>query len=99
MYASAATTITLERSGTAPTATAGTVVSMNPKLVSSTNCTAWTASNVGTGTVINTYDLSGGFISLDGSQFQLPSQLEDNITLRSNSVTATVVLQIVWRKL
>lgn len=99
MYASSATVITLERSGTAPTATAGTVVSLNPKLVSTTNCTAWTGSNVGTGTVINTYDLNGNFVSLNGNLFQLSANTEDNITLRSSSVTATVVLQIVWQKI
>lgn len=101
MYCSVACTVTVERSGTAATTTANTIVNVNPSngAAATTTCTAYNASNVGTGTVINVYNIAaGGYLSLDGSTFQLPAGILDNVSMRTSSITGNVVLQAVWRE-
>lgn len=100
LYCSVACTVSLERGGTVPTATAGTVNSMNTKITgATTNVTVWTGSTSTGGVVENTYDLNASFISLDASLFQFSANTEDNVTLRSSSVTGVVALQLVWQKI
>lgn len=101
-YCSSDCTITLERSGTAATTTSNTIVNLNPNNTFSqgTSAQAFNTSNVGVGTVINTYNLTGGsFISIDLTYFQLSSGLADNLTLRGNSITGTQTLQLTWKEL
>lgn len=48
---------------------------------------------------MNTYALgAGGWASLDLSNFILPGGVADNLTLRTNSITGTVQLQLTWRE-
>lgn len=101
-YCSVDCTVTLERSGTVATGTTNTIVNLNPNNVFMQGVTsqAYNASNVGVGTIINTYNITGGsFISIDLSYFQLPGGVSDNLTLRGNSITGTETLQLTWKEL
>jgi hypothetical protein len=99
LYCSVACTVTLERNGTAASSTANTIVNDNPAntFAQTTTASAFNTSNVGTGTVVNVYQIgAGGFLSLDLSNFILPAGVADNLTLRSNSITGTVQFQLTW---
>lgn len=101
-YCSADCTISLERSGTAATTTANTIVNLNPTNVfaQTTTAVAYNTSNVGVGSVINIYNIPGGsFVSIDLSLFQLPGGVADNLTLRSSSISGTVTVQLTWQEL
>lgn len=102
IYCSVACSVTLERGGTNATATPLTVTNDNPLngAASVSTCTAYSASNSTSGTVINTYNLTaGGFLSIDASIFQLSAGILDNITFRTSAITGNVVIQAVWREL
>lgn len=102
MYCSVACTVTLERGGSAASTVANTISNVNAANVFAltTTCNAYNTSNVGTGTVINVYNIAaGGYLSLDTSNlFQLPAGILDNVTLRTNAITGNVVLQMIWRE-
>lgn len=90
---SVACSFTLERNGTAATATALTVNNVNPgETLPST--TAWSGSNVGTGTILASYNCPSSCsiaIDLTGVVFaQGGSTTATNLTLRSSSITGTV---------
>ncbi len=92
---SVACTITLERDGTAATTTALTPAPLNPESGPST-AVAFSASNVGSGTVLAQYTIpAGGQIAVNLAGKQLYSGVE-NLTLRSSSITGTVTLNIQW---
>lgn len=98
-YCSVACTITLERNGTVATTTANTINNVNPAIAnaSTSTSTAYNTSNVGTGTVLNTYQLAAGsWVSIDLSDIVLPASIADNITLRTNSISGTVQLMFLW---
>lgn len=102
MYCSVACTITLERSGTAATSTAHTIVNLNPNNLNkrATNSQTYHTSNVGVGTVINTYHIpAGGILTIDLVNFQLNSRIADNLSLRSSAVSGDVALGLVWQEL
>lgn len=89
---SAACTVTLERNGAPATTTSLPVKNVNPN-EGVASAVAFSASNVGVGTVIGTYALSaGGNITIDISNinFQQGSNQFSNLTIRTNSITATV---------
>lgn len=101
MYCSVSCTITLERSGTAATSTAATIVNLNPASTNkkATTAQAYRTSNVGTGTVIWTYQLPAtGVLTIDLQEFQINSSTADNFTLRSNAVTGDVALGLTWQE-
>jgi hypothetical protein len=91
VYCSAACQITIERDGTAATATAATVVpirTVTPVAVT----TAFVASNVGTGTVLGTYNIpAGGPQTFDLSRAGLYGDgTSKNLTVRIASMTGTI---------
>lgn len=90
-------TFTLERDGTAASTTAGTVTQINPSNAAST-MNVYSASNVGTGTVMGTYSVQAGVpFSLDLSpQILWKQQTGRNLTVRTSSVTASVQLVVLW---
>lgn len=99
IYCSVACTVALERSGTAATSTTNAIVNNNPNntFAQTTTATAYSTSNVGAGSVVNTYQVAAGaFQSIDLTNFILPSGIADNLTLRTNSITGTVQLQLQW---
>lgn len=102
IYCSAVCTVTLEHGGTVASSTANTIVNLNPNNshAATTTSQAYYSSNVGTGTVINIYNLpAGSFASIDLNNFILPGGILDNLTLRTNAITASVQLQLTWLEL
>lgn len=92
---SAACTVSLERDGTAATATAATIVQLNGEYAAST-ANAYSASNVGSGTVLAQYSLTaGGQIAINLAGKQLYSGTE-NLTIRTSAITGTVNTNIQW---
>lgn len=89
---SSACSFTLERNGTAASSTSLAVRNVNPgETVAAT--TAFSASNVGTGTVLGAYNCPNSCsvsIDLTGIVFSQVNGTGANLTLRSNSITATV---------
>lgn len=89
-----AITFTLERNGTAATATSATINNINPNEIATT-MTGYTASNVGSGTVLGTYAVpAGGSVALDLSfiSFLTNAGTGTNLTLRTSSATGTIHL-------
>lgn len=104
LYSTVAATITLERSGTAATSTAQTISNLNPNnpLVNVTTSQAFNTSNVGVGTVMGVYQFNATTISpqiIDLSAYQLPAGVADNLTFRTNSITGTVQIMVVWQEM
>jgi hypothetical protein len=92
---SVACTATLERDGTAAT---GTTLASTALLKSSpaATTTAWSSSNVGTGTVLSNYSIAAGAtLPVDLSSKWLASAGE-NVTIRTNSITGTVYITFMW---
>jgi hypothetical protein len=91
---SVACTMTLETNGTAATTTAGTVSAVNPNQSTqpAAAVTAFTSSNVGTGTVLSKYNCASACAyTIDLSSIQwFGGGTAVNLTLRSNSITGTV---------
>lgn len=101
MYCSAACTINIEGDGAAATSTSLTssIYNINPKVPSAkvSSAQAYSSSNVGSGNVLNQIQLSaGGSISIDLSDFLLPSGIATNLSFRTNSITATVTIGVSW---
>lgn len=74
VYCSSASTATLSRDGTAPTATEGTPITLNgsDSTVSAADIRVYTASNVGAGTTLKTYTIAAGEEkNIDLTQFGL----------------------------
>lgn len=95
VYCSAACDVTLERNGTAATATATTPVSVNSS-VPAAKSTAFYSSDVGTGSTIGTYSLpASGSQVLDLSAVYLyGSGTSKNVTVRTSAITGTVKIVI-----
>jgi hypothetical protein len=92
---SVACDITLERDGTAATATALTPVALH-RLMPATTVNAYRSSNVAVGTVLATYSITaGGLLALDLSDKFLFGAGE-NLTIRTSSITGTVQITIQW---
>lgn len=90
---SVACSFTLERNGTAASSTTLAVRNVNPGETTAST-TAWSASNVGTGTVIGGYNCTAACsVSIDLTGIAFPqggSTTATNLTLRSSSITGTV---------
>jgi len=92
---SVACNITLERDGTAATATALTVVALNSGTPAAT---AWSSSDVGTGTVLARYKIpaTGGLPINLAMKSMSGANTAKNLTLRTDSITGTVTITVVW---
>lgn len=93
---SVACTVTLERNGTAATATTLAVRNVNPGELAA-SAVAFSSSNVGTGTVLGTASLvAGGAVIFDltGINFAQGSVANNNLTIRTSSITGTVDISI-----
>jgi hypothetical protein len=92
---SVACTVSLERDGAAATTTAATIVQLNGETSPST-AVAFSASNVGGGTVLAQYTLTaGGQVAVNLSGKQLYTGPE-NLTIRTSAITGTVNTNIQW---
>jgi hypothetical protein len=102
MWCSVAATFTLSRTGTAASATSLTAIPLNTWSPSSPSATSWSASNVGTGTVIRKYDFAAGApeIVIDLADFLIlrNAGTTGNISIGTNSVTGTCRINIVWKE-
>lgn len=88
---------TIERNGTAATTTSLTVVNVNPSETSPT-AVAFSGSNSTGGTVIGRYSLAAGgaaVIDLRAVKIQA-THVNKNLTIRTNSITGTVDINIVF---
>lgn len=90
---SVACSFTLERNGTAATSTTLAVTNVNPEETAAST-KAWSGSNVGTGTVIASYNCTAACsVSIDLTGIMFPqngSTTATNLTLRSSAITGTV---------
>lgn len=87
----ALTGVKLEIAGTAATATAGTVVKLNSSIAASVGL--YTASDVGTGTTVFTFDVQAGIpltLDLSGMTFASGSATTRNCTIRTPTATGTI---------
>lgn len=92
--------VTVERNGTAATATALTRTPMN-NTGSTSKMLAFSGSDVGTGTIIGKFELlngGGAPIGLSGITFT-GNGTTKNITIRISSITGTVHVNIRWTEL
>ncbi len=95
VYCSVACTVTIERDGTAATTTALTPASLDYHFPVAL-ATTYHSSNVGTGTVLSSYAIAAMATAvIDLSSKQLLSG-GDNLTLRTSSITGTVVINLQW---
>lgn len=94
---SVACAITVERDGTAATATALTAVPFN-STTPAAKATPFSGSDVGTGTVIGRYDIAaGGSVSIDLSDKQLFGDgTSKNLSIRTSSISGDVKIDITW---
>jgi hypothetical protein len=95
----AACTFTVEQNGTAATATAGTIKSINNSPTAT--ATAWTGSNVGTGSFVSqTFNVPAtGNVTVDLSKFQIGTNAGTggNVTIRAAAAAMTTVsVHIQW---
>ncbi len=92
-----ACTFTLERDGTAATTTTLAIVQTD-KILPTTTAVAFSASNVGSGTVLGNYSLTAGGgvgIGLAGKNLY---NAADNLSIRTSSITGTVTINIRWNE-
>jgi hypothetical protein len=99
VYASVETGLTLERDGTAATSNTLTTAALSALSTAST-ATAWSASNVGSGTTLATYTVPvGQTLVLDLSNVWLIGDgTAKNLTLRTSAVTGTVKVNVCWEE-
>jgi hypothetical protein len=93
---SAACSFSLVINGTAATTTTLTTASL-PGNTTPSQATAWSASNVGAGTTLATYNLEGaGTFQIDLSKFVIPHAPNSNLTISIASFTGTWRPTIQW---
>jgi hypothetical protein len=95
VYCSVACDLTLERTGTAATATALAPAALN-STASTALTKAWRSSDVGAGTVIGKYSVpAGGTIVLDIKALTLSGAgTSKNLTLRTSAITGSAKVAI-----
>lgn len=98
-YCSVACEVTLERNGTAATATSSTPTPINSSYQAA-KASGFYGSDVGTGTVIGKYTLAaGGSQVLDLAAIHITAQgTTNNLTLRTSSITGDVKIMIQFRE-
>lgn len=94
VYCASAQTATLAINGTAATATAATVVSV-PPITAAARATAWSGSNVGSGTTVRTYSVGAASdFLIDLSKVRMTTQgAGQNVTI---STTGTCTITFQW---
>jgi hypothetical protein len=99
IYASVETGLLLQRDGTAASSTTLAPAKLNAS-ADTAAATAWSSSNVGSGTTLAAYTVpAGGTLVLDLSGiWLLGNGTAKNLTLRTASVTGTVKINICWRE-
>lgn len=101
MWCSVATTFTLSRTGTAATTTTLAPTILNVQTPTQ-QAKTFTTSNVGSGTVIRTYNFNAGAaeIVIDLSNFLIlrSAGTTGNVTLSTSSITGTCILTFVWNE-
>lgn len=99
IYCSVACTVTLERDGTAATATSLTVVKAHSGAATAT-ATAWRGSDVGVGTVVSKHYIGAGTtLPLDlSAMYLIGDGTAKNLTLRTSAITGTAVINILWEE-
>jgi len=95
-----ATLLSLEVNGAAATATTLVPVSVNPSSEPAAVFKAFSASDSSGGTVIGTYSIAAGsFLTIDLSNIKfLTTGTNNNLTLRTNSITGTVHITFVVKE-
>ena len=95
LYCSAACDVTLERNGTAATTTALTPTPINTT-TSAAKAKAFSASNVGAGTVLSKYSLvAGGTMVIDLAVMNLSGTgTTKNLTFRTSAITGTARITV-----
>jgi len=97
VYASAATEFTVERDGTFASGSALTENELNPDFDSAATAVATHTTSISSTTVIARHTVAAaGTIVIDLSDIQLNA--EEAITIRTESVTATVIINLQWRE-
>lgn len=95
---SVACTVTLERNGNPATSTTLTPQAVNPG-EGTVTATAWSSSNVGTGTVLSVISLTAGasvIYDLAGMNFSNKNNRGENFTIRTSSITGDVHINVKW---
>lgn len=89
-------TVTLERNGSPASSTALVILNINPN-ESTAASTGWSASNVGTGTVLSVVSIpaSGSIIfDLSGIGLLANNSTGQNLSIRTSSITGTVHITV-----
>jgi hypothetical protein len=101
IYCSVACVVELERDGTAATATGATEVGTTSSTLTPA-ATAFTGSDVGNGTTVDTFTIvADSVLVVDLTAYRLwliGNGTSKNFTLRTDSITGTVRMTIVWRE-
>ncbi len=99
IYCSVACVIELERDGTAATGTTLTVVDVAGQSTSAA-ATAWHTSDVGNGTTLSKHTIgAGNTLVLDlNALYLVGAGTAKNFTLRTDSITGTVQINVMWRE-
>lgn len=97
LYCSVACDWTLSQNGTAASATTLEVVGYNGAVGNA--ATAWSVSNVGTGTALYVYSLAAGTtLTVDLSTLYLGKATTQNLSFGTSSITGTARVGIVWQE-
>ena len=98
LYCSVACSIGLEADGTAATATTGTTTKLDTRAPIAASG-VFTGSDVGSGTVLNVYELAAGQqinVTKTGLLLGVDTGTRHNLTFRTNSISGTVHVLIMW---
>jgi hypothetical protein len=94
--ASVDTTVTLERNGTAATTTTLATAQVNPQVAVASTVQAFSASNVGAGTVLHVSEFLGFQVFELSSLIMRGNGGSQNFTIRIAAITATCHITIKW---
>ena len=101
VYCSVACVVTQSQNGTAATATAGTVVGLNPNSNARAQATVYTASNVGAGTAVGTpiNVPAGQTVTIDLSKIVIPSGGTNlNYSITVSSITGDYSIGLIHKE-
>lgn len=97
VYCSAACDVTIRQNGAAATTTALAITPLN--LSPNSGATAYTQSNVGTGTIIWKVSIpAGSEYNFDMSSITISPVTTSNVTATTSSITGTARMKFLWTK-
>lgn len=99
VYCSVACIPAIEINGAAATTTTGTTATKLDTRAPAASSAVFTASNVGSGTVIGKYPVSAGsqiFITPSGLALGANVAAQQNLTIRTDSITGDVHILLMW---